>query len=375
MIWPFCIVFYFDRTDKLPVMENREIEKRKERWNAFHDGERADPFLFIIRVVDGDDPSPPLWPDRIRDRVDWMEREYYRQLESLEWLKDDGIPFIDMISGTEIFAEAFGSPVERDRDSMPFALPAVFSPGEAEKIGKPDLMNSTLSVQFEMGDEVFARIRKSTGHRPVFRLPDIQSPMDIAALLWAKEDFFPAMLLEGDSVERLAGKILELEFDFFDAWFARYGKDFVAHYPEYYMPRGVTLSEDEIGAVSADLFDRFFLPNLNALSRRYGGIGIHCCADSLHQWGGFARIDNLRVLNLNRPAEVLRKAIPYFRDKTLFLPVSNGEGDRPFYPDRDVTSGDRGRIIYHYALSDRDEAKDLSCRLNDLRESLPQAEC
>ena len=36
------------------------------------------------------------------------------------------------------------------------------------------------------------------------------------------------------------------------------------------MPRGLTLSEDEVGAVSPALFDSLFLPELAELSARYG---------------------------------------------------------------------------------------------------------
>ena len=101
-------------------------------------------------------------------------------------------------------------------------MAAVHSSQEANFLKKPKLMQSTLAVQFEMADQIFERIKQKFGHTPVFRLPDIQTPMDIAALIWKKEDFFPSMLIEPDSIKVLTQKIRELQFEFFDTWFARY---------------------------------------------------------------------------------------------------------------------------------------------------------
>lgn len=82
---------------------------------------------------------------------------------------------------------------------------------------------------------------------------------------------------------------------------------------------GVTLSEDEAGSISPEQFSVFALPYLRRLSERYGGIGIHCCADAGHQWRFFRELPGLRYLNLvcppTRPAEqYIGGAYTYFRD-------------------------------------------------------------
>jgi hypothetical protein len=103
---------------------------------------------------------------------------------------------------------------------------------------------------------------------------------------------------------------------FLDEWFRRYGREFIAHFPYYYMPQGLTLSEDEVGAVSQGMFREFFLPELQALSDRYGGLGIHCCANSRHQWENFKKIRNLRMLNICQPPDVTKDAYRVFADIT-----------------------------------------------------------
>ena len=134
-------------------------------------------------------------------------------------------------------------------------------------------------------------------------LPDIQSPMDIAALIWDKNSFYIALLEEPAAVKDLSRMVFELLTAFLDEWFSRYGTEYIAHYPSYYMNGGMTLSEDEIGAVDERMFDEMFYDELCELSERYGGIGIHCCANAVHQWDNLGRIPGLRLLNLHVEAD------------------------------------------------------------------------
>lgn len=47
------------------------------------------------------------------------------------------------------------------------------------------------------------------------------------------------------------------------------------------------------------MFETFFLPGLQALSERYNGIGIHCCASARHQWDNLLKIPGIFLLNLH----------------------------------------------------------------------------
>ena len=129
-----------------------------------------------------------------------------------------------------------------------------------------------------MADELFRRAGPGT----LFCLVDLQSPLDVAALIWEKNDFYAALLENSAAVTGLVEKVKKLQFTFLDEWFRRYGREFIAHYPDYYMPQGVTLSVDEIGSVSGMMFLKYFLPDLCQFSERDGGLGIHCCANPRH---------------------------------------------------------------------------------------------
>ncbi len=203
---------------------------------------------------------------------------------------------------------------------MPFALPMISSASEVSRLKVPELSTSSLAYLFDMADE----LKRRGGDEAIMRIIDIQTPIDIAALIWNKNDFYVATVEAPEAVAELADKTRQLLVAFVDEWFSRYGREFIAHCPIYYMPYGLTLSEDEVGAVSTAVFNELFLPQLEALSEHYGALGIHCCANSQHQWGGFLKIPNLRLLNLTQPAHVIRDAYPFFASKTVQMHYETG---------------------------------------------------
>ena len=289
------------------------LAARKQRWADFYAGKPDARFMVLVGYPE-ENVSPRPWPNpgEKQARLEWAWAAYGRDLRRAAAVDDDFIPFLDPFTGTEIFAEAFGCKVHRPADNMPFALPFVTTPAEADRVKVPELSVSPLALLFEIADE----LRRRAGPSAVMRLVDTQSPMDIVALIWDKTGLYTAMLETPEAVKHLAARVHTLFTVFLDEWFRRYGREFIAHFPYYYMPTGLTLSEDEVGAVSSEMFCEFFLPELQALSDRYGGLGIHCCANARHQWENFKRIRNLRMLNICQPPDVTKEAYREFADVT-----------------------------------------------------------
>ncbi len=334
-----------------------DIEARKQRWADCLSGDTAAAHLYMIHHDSGGGARPLPWPTLVEERTEWAWQKYQRQLDRAEWLHDDTVPYLDVYTGTEIFAEAFGCEVYRAADNMPFALPAATNARDAARLAVPEPSNTPLATLFDIADELRAR----AGADAVMRLVDIQSPMDIAALIWDKNDFYAAMIAEPEAVKELALKVTELLTTFLDEWFARYGRDFVAHFPDYYMPCGVTLSEDEVGAVSEDMFVEFFEPELVALSSRYGGLGMHSCADARHQWDRFAALPDLRLLNLVQPPSELRDAYERFESTTAQMHSWTGSG--PAW-ERIARFPEGSRVVIGASAATRDEALELADRLH-----------
>jgi hypothetical protein len=335
-----------------------EIQTRKQRWCDFLENRNCPRHLFMINCEQDQPTRPRLWPECAAEHIEWAWTRYGRGREQMAWLEDDALPYLDMLTGTEIFAEAFGCQVYRPMDNNPFALPLVHNAREAARIRPVDLMSSSLTRFFDMAD----RLRDRAGEDALFRLVDIQSPMDIVALIWDKNDLYIALLEEPDAVRELAAMVYRLLTDFLDTWFCRYGTDFIAHYPDYYLPRGVSVSEDEVGIISPAMFDQFFMPELAGLSERYGGIGIHCCADAVHQWDRFLAIPGLRLINLVQPRPVMIRSWSRFADATVQWPGWAGDGNPWEWPAQYPPGS---RMILPVTASSREEAVDLCSRLQE----------
>jgi hypothetical protein len=273
------------------------------------------------------------------------------------------------VTGTEIFAEAFGCKVHRPDDTNPFALPLVHSAAEADAVTAPELSSSSLAYLFDIADELYRRGGPDAVMKPV----DIQSPMDIVALIWEKSDMFCAMLDAPDAVKALAGKVRTLLVAFFDEWFNRYGTTFVSHHPDYVMHGGITMSVDEVGAVNPDMFREFFRDELISLSDHFGGLGIHCCADARHQWENFRALPGLKVMNHHAPPT--RDAREYLVDAMRFYGERIAQYHIDWTPDGDPETWpaqypEGARVVFEVEAEDAHSAAAVADRLQELRETL-----
>lgn len=252
--------------------------------------------------------------------TDWLDRglrDYELQLQYLEALDDHAVPSARIHTGTQIFAAAFGCPVHIYEDSPPAALPLVATAEEADALEVPSLEAEPLARCMEYG----RMLRERLGPDAPIRVPDLQSPFDIAALIWKKEAFYLALLDDPAAVRRLVGKCQTLLEGFLRAFIAEFSDCNLCHCPTAWAPPelGCWLSEDEAGAMSVAMFEDFCVPTLACLSESFGGIFIHCCATADHQYSSFRKIPNLRGLNRVFQAPGPQPAIEAFSGQTVLM--------------------------------------------------------
>jgi len=323
---------------------------RMEKWGRFYDLGSGERTMMMVYWTPGLPPRPWPRPDSEDERVAWAARRYEAQLAASRSVPDDRVAFLAPYTGTEIFAEAFGCRVHYPLENMPFALPKIKCASEVRGLRQPSHLAPPLLRAFRIA----RRLKEMYPGAPM-QLPDIQSPFDIAALIWEKGDFYASLLEEPEAVDDLCRMTEGVLIKFLDAWFDEFGTEYVAHYPDYPMRGGATLSEDEAGAISPALFERFCLPALTRISGRYGGLGAHSCANSERQWGNFMKIPGLRLINLNQPPEVLRRGYRAFAPVAAQMHAWCGEGEpndswRENYPDE-------AHVVLQASAADEDGAK------------------
>ena len=235
----------------------------------------------------------------------------------------------------------------------------------------PDLVPQRIQWRWAEYERMCRKAQRVDDDRVPY-LSNVQSPMDIVALIWDKADLFAAMIDTPDAVSALAEKVRALLVAFFDEWFRRYGTTFVAHYPDYVMNGGITMSVDEVGAVSDELFRTFFRDELSALSKHFGGIGIHCCADARHQWGNFRDLPGLKLINHNLPPtrqaqEYLPDALRFYGTKVAQMPIGwTPDGPPESWP---AQFPEGSRVVFEVQAEDMDRAAAIAERLQGVREA------
>jgi len=251
----------------------------------------------------------------VSDWVPSIMKQYQARLARHEAVGDDAVPFAGLGTGTELFAAAFGCPVHIFEDDAPCALPLVQTAGEADHLGVPSLESRQMARIFELGHLV----RRELGPDVPIGVPDIQSPFDIAALIWRKETLFVAMYDDPDAVKRLVEKCHILLTSFLEEFKRQFPEHNLCHCPYAWAPPelGCWMSEDEAGSMTIDMFEEFCLPVLEQMSDRFGGISLHCCATADHQYGQFKKIPNLRAINRVFQAPGPRPAIEAFSGQTV----------------------------------------------------------
>ncbi|MBI3986447.1 MAG: hypothetical protein HY343_05985 [Lentisphaerae bacterium] len=321
------------------------------------------PYIGICELPDYDytlsDKPVSLW-------VPWMVENYRRLAEFVEKVGDDSVPTARLSTGTHIFAAAFGCTVHRFPDNNPCAVPFVRTVEEADRLPVPDLWKSPGLVRvFELA----RLVQKELGKDVCLGPPDMQSGFDTASLIWNKEDMLCAMLDDADkqAIKRLAAKCANL----FRTFLVEFRKEFPncspCHCPLVWSPPelGPWLSNDECGAFNTAMFEEFCLPELLDLSKTFGGLGMHCCADAEHQFEAFKKIPDFYGFNRVASKRGYRPILDHFAGPAAPVHVLG------WVPEADsvdlIKRAPAGtRFIFQFNAAAPDEAKAWLARMRAL---------
>jgi hypothetical protein len=273
--------------------------------------------------------GPPWSPSGLGDYIvsarpihEWAPgyvRNYQLAIETSERFQDDAVPYANLTTNTGVFASAFGCRlhVYEGMSTNACALPCVETAAEADRLPEPGLDSPALQRFFALAH----LLRRELGTEAPISVPDIQSPFDIAALVWKKESLFLAMLDSPDAVKGLVAKCHSLLVRFLREFQRQIGECNLCHCPYAWAPPslGIWLSEDEAGSISVEMFEGFCLPSLVELSREFGGLFMHCCAAADHQYASFRKIPNLRGLNRVFQTPGPGPALQAFPGSTVFM--------------------------------------------------------
>lgn len=249
-------------------------------------------------------PMRPIWETGdyttserpVSDFVPEIVAHYQRWRALSDAAGDDTVPFASLMTGTHLYAICFGATPHFYPDNNPYAAPLVADAAAADRLAAPQLESCRPLMRVL---ELAQAVRRELGPDVTLGPPDMQTGFDTACILWDKSDLLCAMAENPDAVQRLAGKCAGLLQAFIAAYRREFGNVTFGHCPNTWTPPecGPWVSNDECGIMSRDMFETFCLPELLELSRRFGSLGMHCCANAQHQFAAFRRIPGFYAFN------------------------------------------------------------------------------
>jgi len=230
-----------------------------------------------------------------------------------EGSKDDYVPMLLPYLGTGVIASAFGCEIVWRENENPWTKPIIYSPQEVYKLKSPKVTDGLLGKVLEY-TKYFEE--DTQGEIPI-QVTDVQSPLDIASLIWAYDDFLVAMYTNPKEVHYLLKLVTDLIIEFVKVQ-KQMLTDFVPSH-HLWMPDGggFRINEDLLAIVSPSLYKEFALPYNNRISEEFNGLFIHSCGDFSFNFENLLKYDKLRGIDFSVTECPLDKVIEVFGGMTL----------------------------------------------------------
>ncbi|MGC9347175.1 MAG: hypothetical protein ACP5JG_03460 [Anaerolineae bacterium] len=155
------------------------------------------------------------------------------------------------------------------------------------------------------------------------RSPDMQGPLNTAGLVMNQEEMWMAMYTEPQKVHAYLDRVT----DFLIAY-AQHLRQETSHricgniWPYTFFPDelGISLTEDMMPLMSADLYKTFGIPTLRKLQAALGALHIHCCGAWGHHAENLARADlDIKAVEFHYPFTKIEELLCLAPD-TVFIP-------------------------------------------------------
>ena len=278
------------------MIDKRGVEKRKKFLSDMFTGAPVERHGFLVKggvrrraweIGDFATSDRPL-----KEFLPYVLETYQTGMEYFELPGNDWIPMIDLNYGTHVFAVACGAKPVFPTKSSPYAEAMVLSAAEADKFEEPKVEDSRpLMRVIEMAKMAQAEL----GPEAITAPPNLQTGFDIACILWDKTDLYCSLCEAPDSVRRFTDKCTRLLVSFLKLFRHECPNSSLNGYA--WSPLGPLVSNDECGNMNTEMFETFCLPSLLDLSKEFGSVAMHCCANARHQFELFRKIPNFYAFN------------------------------------------------------------------------------
>ncbi|MFZ2654704.1 MAG: uroporphyrinogen decarboxylase family protein [Victivallales bacterium] len=326
------------------------VKQAKQNLTALYEGRPLDriPFEFMDFDITSefkpktDVPSPSSPPQSIADvRREFFDEELQlrTQLESIarrvrEGFWDDKILALHPIGGaTGWMTEVFGGETVWFPNRPPYPHHVIAEAHQIDTL-RPDFEKSEL---YQAALRHLRFFRKAVGDKIPIGAPDLQSPIDVASMIFDYTQLIYAMMDEPRRVHSLMRMITDAIIQACHA-FRKEMTDYPMSHFDWWMPRGIWLSDDLQAVLSPDLYREFAVPYNEILASEFGGLATHSCGRIIHNVENVAGTKGMMAFNSHDP---LARLAPIVKNRVALVlsgvvevfALNHPECKRPFIKD------------------------------------------
>jgi hypothetical protein len=219
---------------------------------------------------------------------------------------------------THTMALTFGCEAVFTSEGKEWIKPLIAEAEQVQDLDVPDVWSGrTGQILHRMG-EMIQTLPKDT----LVRLPDIQSPLGVAELMW-DQSFYLALLTDPDVVHQLLEKITLFTISYISEIKKVLGKRYnpACHPQVWSPPEGYYISDDVNSMLSPDQHMEFSINYINRITRELGPLFYHSCTWTAPYFENIEKLEGVRAINWSfgtsaDPADLIKR----FSGKYLLIP-------------------------------------------------------
>ena len=210
---------------------------------------------------------------------------------------------------THTVALAFGCEAVFTSEGKEWIVPRITDVGQVREIEIPDAKGGRTG-------EILEKMAEMMEHFPwdtLIRLPDIQSPLGVAELMW-DQSFYLALLTHPEEVHILLEKISLFTINYINEIRKLLGNRYnPATHPQVWAPpEGYYMSDDVNSMLSPEQHLDFSIHYINRITRELGPLFYHSCTWTDPYFGNIEKLEGVRAVNWSfgtsaDPAELIKR--------------------------------------------------------------------
>lgn len=230
-------------------------------------------------------------------------------LENWDWTPQPTVNIEPYYWNTHTLALAFGCRPVFTSEGKEWVAPMISDASQIRDLRIPEVYAGRTGEILKLA----AKFMSETDDDTLIRLPDIQSPLGVAELMWG-EGFYLALLTNPDEVHELCRKIAAFTVDYIAEFKRITGKRYnAATHPQLWARGdGFYLSDDVNSMVSPEMHLEYSVTYINELTKKLGPLFYHSCTWTPSYLDNIEQVANVKAANWSvgtstDPAEIIRR--------------------------------------------------------------------